>query len=102
MHIKKNDKVVILTGRDKGKSGEVIEILPKKGKVRVKDAAVVTKHQKPSRQGDKKGSIIKLESWIDASNVMLVFKGKPTRIGYKVTEDGKKIRIARSTGEVID
>jgi large subunit ribosomal protein L24 len=102
MRIKKDDKVIILTGRDKGKSGQVIEILPKKDKVRVKDAAMVTKHQKPNKQNGKKGSIIKIESWLNASNVMLFFKGKPTRIGYKLTEDGKKVRIARSTGEVID
>lgn len=102
MKIKKNDKVIILAGRDKGKSGQIIEILPKKGKVRVKDVALVTKHQKPNKQSGKKGSILNLESWIDASNVMVLFKNEPTRIGYKVTEDGKKVRIARSTGEVID
>lgn len=102
MHIKKNDKVVVLTGRDKGKKGEVIEILPKKGKVRVKDVAVVVKHQKPNKQGGKKGSVVRLESWIDASNVMYLFKDKPTRIGYKINEEGKKVRIARSTGEIID
>lgn len=102
MHIKKNDTVVVLSGKDKGKSGQVIEILPKKSKVRVKDVAVVTIHQKPDARSGKKGAIVKSESWIDASNVMLMFKGKATRIGYKFTEEGKKVRVARTTGEVID
>ena len=100
MRIKKNDNVVVLTGRDKGKNGNIIEVFPKKGKVRVEGVNIITKHKKPSKRGEK-GSIVKVEALISASNVMLLFKGKPTRIGYKI-EEGKKVRIARSTGEVID
>jgi len=71
MHIKKNDQVVILTGKDKGKTSTVIEVFPKKGKVKVKDVAIITKHVKAKRPGQKNG-IFKFESLIDASNVKLI------------------------------
>ena|SRR3990167_1291162 len=100
MHIKKNDEIVVITGKDKGKKGKVIEVLPKKGKVRVNGVNMVKKHQKATQGSKKKSGIIEVEALINSSNVMLLFKGKPTRVGYKVN-DGKKIRIARSTGEEI-
>ena len=96
--IKKNDIVKIIVGKDKGKEGKVISV--KDGKVTVEGANMVTKHSKPT-QANPKGGINHQEAPIDASNVMYVHKGQPTRIGFKVV-DGKKVRIAKSTGDVID
>ncbi len=96
--IKKNDNVKIIVGKDKGKEGKVISV--NDGKVVVEGANMVTKHTKPS-QANPKGGITHQEAPLDASNVMLVHKGKPTRVGFKVV-DGKKVRIAKSTGDVID
>ena len=96
--IKKNDNVKIIVGKDKGKEGKVISV--NDGKVVVEGANMVTKHTKPS-QANPKGGITHQEAALDASNVMLVHKGKPTRVGFKVV-DGKKVRIAKSTGDVID
>ncbi|OGB84214.1 50S ribosomal protein L24 [candidate division TM6 bacterium RIFCSPHIGHO2_12_FULL_32_22] len=101
MHVKKNDKVKILSGKDEGKVGDIIAILPKKGKVKVKDIAVVTKHTKPRKQGEKAG-IVKAESYIDASKVLPICKScnKPTRVGSKLLEDGKKSRSCKRCGEI--
>ena len=96
--IKKNDTVKVIVGKDKGKEGKVIRVSD--GKVVVEGANMVTKHTKPS-QANPKGGITHQEAALDASNVMLVHKGKPTRVGFKVV-DGKKVRIAKSTGDVID
>ena len=96
--IKKNDTVKIIVGKDKGKEGKVLSV--KDNKVVVEGANMVTKHSKPT-QANPKGGITHQEAAIDASNVMLVHKGKPTRVGFKV-ENGKKVRIAKSTGDVID
>lgn len=96
LRIKKNDKVLVVAGKDKGKQGEIIEVFPKKGKVRVKDVSIVTRHVKPKRQGET-GGIVKSEGLIDQSNVMLVCTScsKPTRVGAKASDskDGKKVRI---------
>ena len=100
MKIKKGDKVVVIAGKDKGKQGKVLSVDVKKGKVIVEGANVVKKHVKPSAVNNTSG-IIKISAPLDASNVMLVVDGKPTRVGYKVV-DGVKQRIAKSTGEVID
>ncbi len=96
--IKKNDTVKIIVGKDKGKEGKVIGV--KNGKVIVEGANMVTKHTKPT-QANPKGGITHQEAPIDASNVMYVHKGQPTRVGFKVV-DGKKVRFAKSTGDVID
>ena len=96
--IKQNDTVKIIVGKDKGKEGKVISV--KDNKVVVEGANMVTKHSKPT-QANPKGGITHQEAPIDASNVMYVHKGKPTRVGFKV-ENGKKVRIAKSTGDVID
>lgn len=101
MRIKKNDKVKVLSGKDSGKISSIIAILPKKGKVKVKDVAVVTKHVKPRRAGETSG-IIKSESYIDLSKVLPICKScnEPTRIGAKLLEDGKKFRSCKRCGEI--
>ena len=96
--IKKGDTVKVITGKDKGKEGKVIAV--KDGKVTVEGINTVTKHTKPS-QANPKGGIVTQEAAFDVSNVMYVSKGKATRVGFKVV-DGKKVRYAKSTGEVID
>lgn len=98
LKIKKGDTVKVITGKDKGKEGKVISI--KDGKVIVEGVNTVTKHAKPS-QANPKGGIIHQEAAIDISNVMLVVKGKVTRVGFKMDGD-KKVRVAKSTGAVID
>ena len=100
MIIKKGDTVKVITGKDKDKEGKVIAVDRKNGKVTVEKVNVVTKHTKPSA-ANQNGGIIQKEAPIDASNVMYVHKGKATRVGFKV-ENGKKVRFAKSTGEVID
>ncbi len=100
--IKKGDTIKVIAGKDKGKEGKVIRV--EDGKVLVEGVASITKHTKASQQNPK-GGIIHQEALIDSSNVMYVYKGKPTRIGFKTVEDKKgpkKVRVAKSTGDVID
>ena len=101
MNIKKDDKVIVLSGKDKGKQGEVLVAEPKAGKVIVKGVNVATKHQKPQKQGQE-GGIIKVETPIYASKVQLVCPkcGKSTRVGHKIT-DGKKVRVCKKCGAEI-
>ena len=103
MHVKTDDKVIVITGKDKGKEGKVIAALPKVGKVIVENVAMVTKHQKSRAQGQP-GGIIQKEAAIDASNVMLVCQkcGKPSRAGIKVQEDGTKVRTCKKCGQQMD
>ena len=100
MKIKKGDTVKVIAGKDNNKEGKVLSVDVKGGKVVVEGINMITKHTKPS-QGNPNGGIVQKEAPIDMSNVMYVHKGKATRVGFKV-EDGKKVRIAKSTGEVID
>jgi large subunit ribosomal protein L24 len=100
MKIKKGDDVVVISGKDKGQKGEVIRVLPKDNKVIVNGVNTAKKHQKPRNQNQQAG-IIDRDMPIDASNVMVLHKGKPTRVGYKIQPDGTKVRIAKSTGEVM-
>ena len=100
LKIKKGDTVKVITGKDKGKEGKVISVDVKNGKVVVEGANMITKHAKPS-QANPNGGIVQKEAAIDVSNVMLVFKGKATRVGFEV-KDGKKVRVAKATGKVID
>ena len=100
MNFKVGDKVVVIAGSNKGKVGKIIKTLRKENKVVVEGVNQVKKNVKASPQNPNSGIITK-EAAIDASNVMLLHEGKPTRVGYKVT-DGVKQRIAKSTGEVID
>lgn len=100
MKIKKGDTVKVIAGKDKDKEGKVVAVDKKNGKVTVEKVNVVTKHTKPSA-ANQNGGIIQVEAPVDASNVMYVHKGKATRVGFRV-ENGKKVRFAKSTGEVID
>ena len=100
MKIKKGDTVKVIAGKDKDKEGKVISVDRKNGRVLVEGVNMLTKHTKPSA-ANQNGGIIHQEGSIDISNVMYVHKGKVTRIGFKV-EDGKKVRVEKSTGEVID
>ena len=99
--IKKGDTVQVIAGKDKGTQGEVLRVLKDEGRVIVKGVHVCTRHQKPS--ANSAGGLIKKEQSIDISNVMFVDAqdGKPTRIGIKVV-DGKKVRFAKRTGNVIN
>ena len=98
MNIKKGDKVVVLSGKDKGAEGEVLRAMPAEGKVIVEGVAMVKKHQKPTQMGEQ-GGILEREAAIDASNVMLVCPkcGKPTRVGHAKV-DGKKVRVCKKCG----
>ena len=98
--IKKGDSVKVIAGKDKDKEGKVISVDRKKNKVLVEGVNMITKHEKPSA-ANQNGGIIRKEAPIDASNVMYVHKGKATRIGFKF-ENGKKVRFAKSTGDIID
>ena len=100
MKIKKGDTVKVIAGKDKDKEGKVMSVDRTNGRVLVVGVIMLTKHTKPSA-ANQNGGIIHQEGSIDISNVMYVHKGKVTRIGFKV-EDGKKVRVAKSTGEVID
>ncbi len=102
MKIKKGDNVVVITGRDKGKAGEVLRVLPAERRLIVQGIHVARRHTKP-RMGDP-GGIVDKELTIHVSNVAHVDpqSGKPTRVGYKTLDDGRKVRIARRSGEVID
>lgn len=100
MKIKKGDNVKVIAGKDKFKEGKVVSVNKKNNTVIVEGVNLRTKHTKPSA-ANQTGGIITQEGPIDVSNVMYVHKGKVTRIGYKV-EDGKKVRIAKTTGDVID
>ena len=98
--IKKGDTVKVIAGKDNGKEGKVVSVDQKAGKVVVEGINMITKHAKPNA-ANPNGGIVQKEAPIDGSNVMLVYKGKATRVGFDV-KDGKKVRVAKATGEVID
>ena len=100
MKLKKGDTVEVITGKDKGKQGEIEFVFPKSNKIIVQGINIAAKHSKPSRANEQ-GGIIDKDMPLDASNVMLVHKGKKVRVGYKVNDDGTKVRIARPSGEEI-
>ncbi|QFG00855.1 50S ribosomal protein L24 [Psychrobacillus glaciei] len=101
MHVKKGDKVKVISGKDKGKTGVILSSFPKKDRVLVEGVNIVKKHTKPN-QANQQGGIVSQEAAIHVSNVMLIDPktGEPTRVGSKV-EDGKKVRVAKKTGEII-
>jgi large subunit ribosomal protein L24 len=103
LHVKKDDNVIVITGKDKGKKGRVIAAYPRQNRVLIEGVNMVKKHTRPS-QANPQGGIIEQEAAIHVSNVMHIDpkSGKPTRIGYKVLDSGKKVRIAKKSGEVID
>lgn len=99
--IKKGDRVVVLTGKDKGRQGAVLRVLPKEDRVVVEGLNMVQRHTRPT-QMDPQGGIKNKEAAIHVSNVAIVdSKGKPTRVGFRVEGD-KKVRVAKTTGEVIN
>ena len=102
LHIKKNDTVVVLAGEDKGKTGKVLKVLVEKNRALVEGVNMVSKSTKPSAKNPQ-GGIVKQEAPSHISNLSLVDpkSGKATRVGIKVTEDGKKVRIAKKSGEEI-
>ncbi len=102
MRIKKGDMVVVTKGRSKGKRGKVLKVLPKKQRVIVEKVNLIKKHTKPS-QAHPQGGIVEMEGSLSLSNVMLVDPktNRGTRVGFKVLDDGKKVKVARGSGETI-
>ena len=102
MKVKKGDKVVVVTGREKGKTGEILRVMPKEARVLVQGVNMVKRHTRPSQTAP--GGINELEAPLHVSNVALADPqdGKPTRVGYRTLEDGRKVRFARRSGEIID
>jgi large subunit ribosomal protein L24 len=100
--IRKGDKVVVLTGRDKGRSGEAIEVRPTESRALVRGVNMVKRHQKQTPQ--REGGIISKEAPIHLSNIALADpkSGKPTRVGFKIMNDGRKVRVAKRSGVEID
>ena len=99
--VKKGDTVVVLTGRDKGRSGEVTQVLPKEDCAFVRGINLVKKHQKQTQ--NQEGGIVSKEAAIQLSNLALQdANGKPTRVGFRILEDGRKVRFAKTTGDQID
>lgn len=102
MHVKKGDKVMVITGKDKGKTGVILAAFPKKDRVIVEGVNIVKKHTKPNQENPQ-GGILSQEAAIHVSNVMVIDPktGEPTRVGYTI-ENGKKVRIAKKSGEILD
>jgi large subunit ribosomal protein L24 len=100
--IKKGDRVVVLTGRDSGRTGEVVQVMPKEERALVRGVNVVKRHQKQTMQ--QEGGIISKEAPIHLSNLAIADPkdGKPTRVGFRVLEDGRKVRFAKRSGDLID
>ncbi len=101
--IRKGDTVAVITGADRGKQGEVLRVLPKESRAVVQGVNIAKRHTKPRSMGQP-GGIVEAEATIHLSNLMLVDgkTGKPTRVGYRVLDDGRKVRVARATGNVIE
>lgn len=100
--LKKGDNVIVLTGKDKGRSGEIIKMMPKEGKALVQGINMVKRHQKQS--ASQEAGIVNREASIQVSNLALADPkdGKATRVGFKIMDDGRKVRVAKRSGEVID
>ena len=103
MRLKKGDRVRVISGKDKGKEGKILVAFPAENKVIVEGVSVASRHSKPT-QANPQGGIVKKETPIYASKVMLVCPntGNPTRIGHAFLEDGRKVRVAKVSGEVVD
>ena len=100
--IKKGDRVIVTTGRDKGKRGEVRQVMPEDGRAIVAGVNLVRRHTRQTAQSE--GGIISKESTIHLSNLAILdpTTGKPTRVGFKILDDGRKVRVARGSGDLID
>ena len=104
MHVKRNDRVMVIAGKNKGRTGRVIEVLPNKRKVVVENVNVIKRHTKQNSRTGRQGGIIEREAPIDVSNVMLLDPqgGQPTRVGRQVLGDGTRTRIAKRSGAVVE
>ncbi len=104
LHIRRNDTVRVLAGKNKGRSGRVLRVLPSEGRAIVEGVNFVRKHTKANPQKNIKGGILEREAPVDVSNLMPVCAecGKPTRVGHKVLDDGKKVRSCRHCGGILD
>ena len=102
--IKKNDQVVVIAGRDKGKRGRVLEVAPSDGKIKVEGVGVIKRHQRANPQSNRAGGIIEKEAFINISNVQLIDpqSGKPTRVKYLMENDGTKTRLAAGSGHSLE
>ena len=102
VHVRRTDKVVVISGKDKGKVSEILAVYPKNGKVLVKDVNIVTKHVKPNRE-NMQGGLVKQESPINSSKVMLYCTkcNSATRVSKKLLEDGTKVRVCKKCGEIL-
>ena len=101
MKIKKGDTVQVISGNEVGKSGRVIKVFPAKNKIVVEGLNMVKKHTRPTQENPQ-GGIMEKEAAIHISNIMFIMGGEPTRIGYKTLEDGKKVKYAKTNGEIIN
>ncbi len=103
LHVKKNDMVMIIAGKEKGKTGKVLRVFPEKGRLVVENLNMIKRHTRPGR-ANAQGGIVEKEAPLDASNVMLVCGGcsKPTRTGVRILEDGKKARYCKKCSEIVD
>ena len=101
LHIRKNDTVMVITGESKGKIGKVLKVFPDKERVIVEGVNFIKRHTRPNQQNPQV-DIIEKEAPIHISNVKLVHAGQATKVGYRTLKDGKKVRVARETGEIID
>ncbi len=102
-HIKKNDTVMVIAGKDKGKSGKVLRIMTKKDRVIVEKVNMIKRHMKPNQQ-NRQGGILEKEGPLHVSNLMLICSKctDPTRVGYRILEDNRKVRYCKKCDEVID
>ena len=104
VHVKKNDNVVVLAGKSRGRTGRVLRVFPTEGKVIVEGVNFIRKHTRPNPQRNIKGGILEREAPVDASNLMVVCGecGKPARVGHRRLDDGKKVRICRRCDGILD
>jgi large subunit ribosomal protein L24 len=104
LSVRKNDEVVVISGRDNGKRGRVLRVLPERGRVVVEGVNMIKRHTRPNPQKNVKGGIVEREASIHASNVMLVCPdtNKATRVGSRTLDDGRRVRVSRRSGGVID
>jgi large subunit ribosomal protein L24 len=104
LSVKKNDEVLVIAGRDRGKRGRVLRVEPDKSRLVVEGVNVIKRHTRPNPQRNVKGGIVEREATIHASNVMVVDpdSNKPTRVGRRTLEDGRRVRVSRRGGAVLD
>lgn len=103
-HVRRNDTVLVLTGKDRGKRGRVLQVIPDKQRVLIEGVNMIKRHTRPNPQRNIKGGVLEREASMHVSNVQLIdpSSNKPTRVGRKQLEDGQRVRIGRKSGEVVD